>query len=298
LLIEIGLRLRQITPAPYFVARLWGDEFAFWLHGAGKEAASVFAQRVLATLRDPITLDGQRMDVGGSLGIAVCPQDGDDATTLLRRAEFAMAAAKRRRNSFAFAADSGIEPEHEQMSLIGEMREAMARQEFVLHFQPKLDLASHQITGAEALMRWQHPTRGMIPPMRFIPFAEQTGFILEVTPWLLESVIDQTARWRRDGLSLIVSANLSALDLLNEKLVGQIRDLLKRYELPASHLCLEITESALMLEPELALENLTKLSALGLKLSIDDYGVGQASLAYLKTLPVHELKIEIGRAHV
>jgi len=292
LLVEIGLRLRQITTAPHFVARLWGDEFAFWLQGADKEAASVLARRVLATLRDPITLDDQRLDVGGSLGIALYPQDGSDATTLLRRAEFAMAAAKRRRNSFAFAADSGTEPAHEQLSLIGEMREAMARHEFVLHFQPKLDLASREITGAEALMRWLHPSRGMIPPVRFIPFAEQTGFILEITPWLLERVIEQAARWRREGLSLLVSANLSALDLLNPKLVGHINGLLEQHDLPASHLCLEITESALMLEPELALEHLIELSALGVKLSIDDYGSGQASLAYLKTLPVDELKID------
>lgn len=292
LLIEIGVRLSQIKPAPNLVARLWGDEFAFWLKGADKDAANGFAQSVLATLRDPITLDGQRLDVAGSLGIALCPQDGADATTLLRRAELAMAAAKRRRNSFAFAADTGTEPAHEQLSLIGEMREAMAREEFVLHYQPKMDLSSLKITGAEALMRWQHPLRGMIPPMRFIPFAEQTGFICEITPWLLERVIEQAARWRREGLSLVASANLSALDLLNPKLVGHIQELLLQHDLPASRLCLEITESALMDEPELALAHLVELSSLGIKLSIDDYGSGQASLSYLKTLPVNELKID------
>ena len=292
LLIETGARLSHITAAPNLVARLWGDEFAFWLQGADKDAANVFAQLVLTTLRDPITLDGQRLDVGGSLGIALHPHDGGDATTLLRRAELAMAVAKRRRNSFAFAADIGAEPAHENLSLIGEMREAMARQEFVLHYQPKMDLASLEITGAEALMRWQHPSRGMIPPMLFIPFAEQTGFIREITPWVLERVIEQAARWRHEGLSLVASANLSALDLLNPALVGHIRNLLKQHGLPAGHLCLEITESALMDEPELALTHLVELSSLGVKLSIDDYGSGQASLAYLKTLPVHELKID------
>jgi diguanylate cyclase (GGDEF)-like protein len=292
LLIEIGVRLSQITTARNLVARLWGDEFAFWLKGADTDAANVFAHSVLATLRDPITLDGQRLDVGGSLGIALYPQDGADVTTLLRRAELAMAAAKRRRNSFAFAADTGTEPAYEELSLIGEMREAMARQEFALHYQPKMDLANWKIIGAEALMRWQHPSRGMIPPMRFIPFAEQTGFIREITPWVLERVIEQAARWRREGLPLVVSANLSALDLLNPTLVGHVRDLLEQHELPASNLCLEITESALMDEPELALVHLLELSSLGVKLSIDDYGSGQASLAYLKTLPVHELKID------
>lgn len=292
LLIEIGARLSQITPAPDLVARLWGDEFVFWLAGADQDAANVLAQLVLATLRDPITLDGQRLDVGGSLGIALYPQDGGDATTLLRRAELAMTAAKRRQSSFAFAADIGTEPPHEQLSLIGEMREAVARQEFVLHYQPKLDLARREITGAEALMRWRHPQRGLLTPMHFIPFAEQTGFIREITPWLLERVVEQSARWRRAGLSIVVSVNLSALDLLNPRLIAHIRDLLERHDLPASHLCLEITESALMHEPELTLAHLIELAALGLKLSIDDYGAGQASLAYLKTLPVHELKID------
>ena len=292
LLSEIGLRLKQIIPRPNRVARLWGDEFAFLLDGANKAAVTAFAESILAKLRDPITLDGQRLDVGGSLGIALYPQDGRDVTTLLRRAELAMVAAKRRHSGFAFAVDTGSGPAHEQLSLIGEMREAMARQEFVIYYQPKLDLASGKITGAEALLRWQHPTRGLIPPLRFIPFAEQTGFICEITPWLLECAIDQTARWHREGLAIVPSVNLSALDLINPGLVAHIGGLLEQHKLPAGKLCLEITESALMDDPELALAHLSELSALGLKLSIDDYGAGQASLAYLKTLPVNELKID------
>lgn len=292
LLREIGLRLGDIVPGPKLVARLWGNEFAFLQDGADKDAACAFAQSVLDKLRDPITLDGQRLDVGGRLGIALYPQDGRDATTLLRRAELAMVAAKRRRHGYTFATDIGDAPAHEQLSLVGEMREALAREEFVLYYQPKLDMASGQIIGAEALLRWQHPSRGLIPPMRFIPFAEQTGFIREITPWLLERVVGQTAQWRQAGLAIVASANLSALDLLNPKLVAHIRDLLAQQALPASSLCLEITESALMDEPELALAHLIELSALGVKLSIDDYGSGQASLAYLKTLPVNELKID------
>ncbi|MEO8118303.1 MAG: EAL domain-containing protein [Rhodoferax sp.] len=292
LLVEIGLRLSQIRPAPHCVARLWGDEFSFHLDGADRGAATAFAHSVLDKLRDPITLEGQRLDVGGSLGIALYPQDGRDASTLLRRAELAMAAAKRRHNGFAFAADIGGEPPHEQLSLIGEMREALARQEFVLFYQPKLDISSGKITGAEALLRWRHPTRGLIPPVRFIPFAEQTGFIREITPWVLERVVEQTARWYRAGLSIVISANLSTLDILNLELVDHVRRLLQQHQLPPGNLCLEITESALMEEPELALAHLNELASLGVKLSIDDYGSGQASLAYLKTLPVDELKID------
>jgi len=292
LLIKIGERLSQITPVPKLIARLWGDEFAFLLDGTDKQAATAFAQSVLGILNHPITLDGQRLDVGGSLGIAMYPQDAGDATALLRRADQALVAAKRRHTGFEFSADSGDEPVHEKLSLVGEMREALARQEFVLYYQPKLDLASKKITGAEALLRWRHPTRGLIAPVHFIPFAEQTGFIREITPWLLERVVEQTARWYHEGLSIQVSANLSALDILNPNLVGHVRGLLQQHRLASENLCLEITESALMDEPELALAHLTELSLLGVKLSIDDYGSGQASLGYLKTLPVHELKID------
>ena len=292
LLVEIGKRLGQIQPAPKLVARLWGDEFAFRLEGADKGAAKAFAQSVLGILSQPITLDGQRLDVGGSLGIALYPQDAGDATALLRRADQAMNTAKRRHSGFEFSADNGDEPVHEQLSLVGEMREALAREEFVLFYQPKLDLLSGKITGAEALLRWQHPTRGLVPPVHFLPFAEQTGFIREITPWVLERVVEQIARWGGQGLSLVVSANLSTLDILSPNLVGHVRALLGLHRLAPERLCLEITESALMDEPELALAHLTELSRLGVKLSIDDYGSGQASLGYLKTLPVHELKID------
>lgn len=292
LLIEIGTLLGQITPAPTLLARLWGDEFAFLLCGAGKEEALAFIQSVLAILNRPVTLDGQRLDIGGSLGVALYPQDANDVTELLRGADQAMVLAKRRHTGFAFASGSGGQPVHEQLSLVGEMREALARQEFVLHYQPKLDMVTGKIVGAEALLRWQHPVRGVVSPIQFIPFAEQTGFIREITPWVLERVIAQAARWGREGQEFVVSANLSAMDMLSPNLVTQVRDWLELHRLAPARLCLEITESALMDEPELALSHLTELFQLGVKLSIDDYGVGQASLGYVKTLPVHELKID------
>jgi diguanylate cyclase (GGDEF)-like protein len=292
LLNEIGLRFAHFLSGTGLVARLWGDEFAFLLQGVDQAAATEFAETVLRILRDPVTLDGQRFDVGGGIGIALYPRHGQDGATLLRRAELAMYAAKRSHNSVAFAGDAGDEPPHEQLSLIGEMREAMAHNEFLLHYQPKLDLVTRKITGAEALIRWRHPERGLVPPIRFIPFAEQTGFIREITPWVLETVAAHTAQWRKDGLFIVPSINLSARDLLNPGLVGHMRTLIGSHGIPADGLCLEITESALMEDPQLALAHLGELAALGFKLSIDDYGVGQASLAYLKTLPVHELKID------
>jgi diguanylate cyclase (GGDEF)-like protein len=291
LLRAIGGRLRALVPDSGILARLWGDQFAFLLQDAGEDAAQAFAEALLATLRDPIALDGQRMDIGASIGIALYPKDGLDASTLLRRAELAMVQAKRGHCGVAFVTD-GAEPAYEQLSLIGDMREAMANGQFNLVYQPKLALASGRIVAVEALLRWQHPERGMIAPARFIPFAEQTGFIREITPWVLDAVVRQLAHWQQAGLDIAVSANLSALDLLDPGLGRRVHDLLARHGVPADRLCLEITESALMGDPALALAHLAELAALGVKLSIDDYGVGQASLAYLKSLPVDELKLD------
>jgi diguanylate cyclase (GGDEF)-like protein len=288
----IGVRLGQLVPASGMVARLWGDQFAFLLKDASSDAAMSFADAALAALRDPITLDGQRLDIGGRLGIALYPKDGLDASTLLRRAELAMAQAKRRHCGVAFVTEICTEPAHEQLSLIGDMRAAMGNGEFTLVYQPKLALRTGRIVAVEALLRWQDPERGMIAPSRFIPFAEQTGFIREITPWVLDSVIRQASRWQEAGLDIAVSANLSALDLLDPGLSGRVRELLERHGVPADRLCLEITESALMADPSLALAHLAELAALGIRLSIDDYGVGQASLAYLKSLPVNELKLD------
>lgn len=292
LLREVGERISTLAPPPLMVARLWGDHFAFLLEIETEDCARGFAGAVLEQLQDPITLDGQRLDIGGSIGIALYPQDGTDAGTLLRRAELALAAAKRRRSGLAFAHEAGAEPAPEQLSLIGDMRAAMANGEFLLAYQPKLDLESGRVNAAEALLRWRRPGSGMVPPGSFIPFAEQTGFIREITPWVLDAAIRQLAQWQAQGLDIAVSANLSTLDLLDPELPRRVKALLEFHRVPPARLCLEITESALMDEPALALSHLNALAALGVKLSIDDYGVGQASLAYLKSLPVNELKLD------
>jgi diguanylate cyclase (GGDEF)-like protein len=292
LLRAVADQLQPLVPPGGMLARLWGDQFAFLLEGAGAEAARRFADHVLAALRDPVTLDGQRLDIEAGVGIALYPDDGLDAATLLRRAELALAVAKRRHAGVAFAFDTGGEPAHEQLSLIGDMRRALAAGEFTLAYQPKLALAGGRIVAVEALLRWQHPERGSIAPARFIPFAEQTGFIREITPWVLETAVRQAAAWHAAGLDIAVSANLSTLDLLDPHLGRRVRGLLETYAVPARRLCLEITESALMDDPAQAQAHLDELAALGIKLSIDDYGVGQASLAYLKSLPVDELKLD------
>lgn len=289
---EIAARLDRVSGHDKFVARLGGDEFAVLVEGADGAQSAVAARAILAALRQPVIVDGQRLDIDASLGIAQYPEDGDTTTVLLRRADRAMAAAKRRHDGFAHGAEFGAESPHEQLALIGEMRDALTRDEFVLHFQPKVELSTGRIAGAEALLRWRHPERGLVPPGRFIPFAEQTGFVREITPWVLEQAVALAADWHGSGTSIVLSANISTLDLLNPGFVEHLQHLLRESALPPDRLCLEITESALMDEPALALRRLRELAALGLKLSIDDYGSGQASLAYVKNLPVDELKID------
>ncbi|WP_165772145.1 putative bifunctional diguanylate cyclase/phosphodiesterase [Niveispirillum lacus] len=292
LLREVAERLRVHVSDRYMVARLGGDEFALLIPGIGEEEAQAQAQRLVSLMRMPLSLEDQRLDVDIRLGIVMFPRDGTSAADLLRRADLALALASRRHNGFAFGSEVADQPRHEHLTLIGDMRTAMAENEFVPFFQPKLELVSGQIVGAEALLRWQHPTRGLVPPGTFIPFAEQTGFIREITPWLLATIIQQSAEWHRAGLSLVTSINISTLDLTGRQLVIETGRLLREHGLPPDLICLEITESALMDDPEVALRHLGELAALGVKLSIDDYGSGQASLGYVQRLPVHELKID------
>lgn len=289
---EIARRLRGFVQQANPVARLGSDEFAVLLRDIGKSDAGDLAREMLDHLRKPVLLDGQHLDVEVSIGIVMFPEDGDSIILLMRRADRAMMLAKRRHDGFAFGTEVADEAPHEQLALIGEMREALAREEFVAYFQPKLELASGRVKGGEALLRWRHPERGLVPPGQFIPFAEQTGFIREITPWLLRNVVRQAAAWRRDGLTIVVSVNLSTLDLAGPSLVADVKRLLEEHELPPGSLCLEITESALMDDPEEALRHLDELAELGMQLSIDDYGAGQASLVYVQQLPVHELKID------
>ncbi|MBI5109824.1 MAG: EAL domain-containing protein [Rhodocyclales bacterium] len=292
LLSELGARLQRNVGADDTVARLWGDKFAVLFSAADRSGVEAKLNELLARLRQPLSIDGQRLDVDASVGVALHPADAADAVSLMRRASLALDAAKGCQCGYAFAADMAAEPAPEQLSLIGEMREALAGDQFLLHYQPKLDLAGDRVAGAEALIRWHHPRLGMVPPGRFIPFAERTGFIREITPWALRRAVADAAAWQDAGLDIVVAVNLSTRDLLNRDLVAEVSRLLAESGLAPHRLCLEITESALMDDPELALRHLHELAALGLKLSIDDYGTGQASLAYVKTLSVHELKID------
>jgi EAL domain-containing protein (putative c-di-GMP-specific phosphodiesterase class I) len=201
--------------------------------------------------------------------------------------------AKRTQGGFAVYDSSHDERRQEYLTLLGELRRAVENDQLVLHYQPKLDLAANKVTGVEVLVRWQHPERGFIPPNDFIPFAEQTGYISAITEWVLKRSIAQCAHWHRTGLSLKMSANVSARDLRQEQvLVKLVEEALRANELPAALLCLEVTESGLMDDPGSAQSTLRKLRELGVATSIDDYGTGYSSLSYIKQLAVNELKID------
>ncbi len=295
LLKGVAERLRRHTWREHdMVARLSGDEFALLLPGSDATAALATAEVVAEIFHQPLTLDDHTVDVAAGFGVACWPLHAGDADTLISRAEVAMYTAKRKTRA-ALVYDPAIDAGSAQtLSLLSELRRALERDELRLFLQPKIALVgarAGQMVGAEALVRWQHPTRGMVPPMQFIPFAEQTGFVRELTQWMLEATARQWPALRALGLQR-VSVNLSTRDLLDQELPAKLQRLLQRHAMPAHALCLEITESAIMDEPQRAEATLNQLSEAGFKLSIDDFGTGYSSLAYLKRLPVDELKID------
>jgi diguanylate cyclase (GGDEF)-like protein len=293
LLGRVGDRLsQQMVRGGDLVARLGGDEFAVLLrHGDAALARSV-AQRIGAAFDEPLTLEEHTVDMGAGIGMACWPDHASDADTLLSRAEIAMYAAKRSAQGPLMYAASIDAASTQTLSLLTELRRALDQGELRLYLQPKLTLETGRIGGAETLVRWLHPTRGLVPPMDFIPFAEKTGFIRLLTMWVFEEAARHWLALQAQGLQLVLSVNLSARDLLDPELPQKFDALLVKHRVPAEAFCLEITESAIMDDPQRALATLNKLSGLGFRLSIDDFGTGYSSLAYLKRLPVDELKID------
>ena len=283
---------QQMVRGGDLVARLGGDEFAVLLrHGDAALAESV-AARIGAAFDAPLTLEEHTVDMGAGIGIACWPQHATDADVLLSHAEVAMYAAKRRANGPLMYDASFDAASAQTLSLLTELRQAVERGELRLYLQPKLMLDNGRVSGAEALVRWQHPQRGLVPPMEFIPFAEQTGFIRVLTMWVFEEAARHWLALQAEGLALTLSINLSTRDLLDPDLPAKFDALLVKHRVPAEAFCLEITESAIMDDPARALATLNRLSLLGFRLSIDDFGTGYSSLAYLKRLPVDELKID------
>ena len=274
------------------VARLSGDEFAILLRRADAEQALAVARRIERSFDAPLALAEHRVDIGAGIGIACWPQHADDGDALLVRAEMAMYAAKRLSDG-PQCYDPALDATSAQtLTLMSELRQAVEHNELRLYLQPKLALEDRSVVGAEALVRWQHPVRGLVPPLQFIPFAEQTGFIRTLTLWVFEEAARHWQALADDGQDLRLSVNLSTRDLMDPDLALKFDALLIKHLVPASAFCLEITESAIMDDPQRALATLDALHEMGFKLSIDDFGTGYSSLAYLKRLPVDELKID------
>jgi diguanylate cyclase (GGDEF)-like protein len=290
---QVAQRLGQVCVRQGdLVARLSGDEFAVLLPATDTRDGLRVAERVAAAFEVPLVLDDQTIDLRASIGVATSPDHAHDADTLLSRAEVAMYAAKRRGvGALAYdpAFDSGSA---RTISLLSGLRQAVDKGELRLVLQPKVALHTASVEGAEALVRWQHPQRGLVPPMEFIPFAEQTGFIRTLTAWILDECLRTWRVLASQGLAMPLSVNLSTRDLMDLELPQRFAALLQRHGVPAEALCLEITESAIMDDPARAQQTLERLHEMGLRLAIDDFGTGYSSLAYLKRLPVHELKID------
>jgi diguanylate cyclase (GGDEF)-like protein len=289
---EVGARLQRTVAGAECIARLGGDEFAILVKHDGKSDLTDTAREIIAALEMPILYEDQPLDVGTSIGIAHYPEHGQDAQTLVRNADIAMYAAKRNKTGFALYDPHYDTNQQEHLSLLGELRRAVERDELRLYYQPKVSLHSAHVSAVEALIRWEHPTRGLVPPAQFIPFAEHTGYVKLLTRWVIREAVRQCGAWLREGLTLQVSVNISARDLMNRELPEHVAALLAEHDVTPGLLCLEITESGFMEDPAHAQKVLDRLAELGVKLSIDDYGTGYSSLSYIMRLPVQELKID------
>ncbi|MCA0144421.1 bifunctional diguanylate cyclase/phosphodiesterase [Blastococcus sp. LR1] len=289
LLVRIAGRLRSELPVDAVLGRLGGDEFAVLLPGRGQADAERVAEQALAVVGRPVTVEGTVLELEGSCGVAI---EGDTAADLLRHADVAVYAAKEEHAGVTVYRPSMDADSRAQLTLIADLRRAIRDGELVVHYQPRVRLSDGRTLGVEALVRWQHPVRGLVPPSEFIPVAEQTGLIGPLTDAVLGNALAACRRWREAGLDLTVAVNLSVRGLFDAGLADRIATLLRDLDLPASCLELEITESVAMRDPGRALEVLHRLRDTGIALSVDDYGTGHASLAYLTRLPVGTLKID------
>jgi diguanylate cyclase (GGDEF)-like protein len=293
LLVEVGARFAEALGPTGLVARLGGDEFAVLLpHVESEAAATATADRLLVALRAPVAVDGITLVGSASIGLAVFPDHADDPPGLLQRADIAMYVAKARRVGVVAYAPELDHHSPDRLALVADLRGAIERRQLVVHYQPKINVSSRRFVGVEALVRWAHPTRGLIPPDDFIPLAEQTGLMGELTDEVVDQALSAVALWRASGLALSVAVNLSVRSLYDPNLPTRLVSALERYRLPSSLLELEITESTVMDRPAKARETLGHITALGMSVAIDDYGTGHSSLAHLRQLPVRTLKID------
>jgi diguanylate cyclase (GGDEF)-like protein len=290
---QVGARLSALLGEDDTVARLGGDEFAILLNSVETPAAGVAvaaaARRAIAKHFD---VAGVRLELGASVGIASYPEHGQDVDVLMQRADVAMYQAKEGRTGVERYVPELDGNSVQRLALAGDLRAALDREEFVLHYQPKIDLRTRAVKGAEVLLRWAHPVHGWLPPDEFIPLAEHTGLIVPLTHYVLDHALRQMGTWRADGLDIGVAVNLSARTLIERELPDQLETMCRRWDVPTDRVVLEITESMVVADPARALPVLARLHELGVEISVDDFGTGYSSMDYLKRLPVAEIKID------
>jgi diguanylate cyclase (GGDEF)-like protein len=293
LLRQLGPRMAGRLRPGETLARLGGDAFGLLVPDlADTEEAVAAAERIAAALDDPIRVDGVDVLLTASIGIAVAPQHGADSATLLRKADVAMYEAKRLGTVHRVYRPTSDRHTRERLQTASDLRRALDRGELTCYYQPQVDLATRRVTGVEALVRWIHPTRGVLVPDRFLALAEQTGLMRPLTEVVVRSALADCAGWHHDGLPLEVSVNLAAESVLDRRLLTRIAELLAESSLPPGRLTVEITEGSLLGESERVRHTLAGLRDLGVSVSIDDYGVGYSSLSYLQKLPIDELKLD------
>lgn len=292
LLQELASRLMSVSHDNQTLARVGEAEFSLILPRAGAEDAIAVARSLVDTLHRPVEVSGLMLDARVGIGIALFPGHAGDADTLIRRANAAMHQTKPARGGFALYTGGQEIENTRRLSLMGDLHRAIANDELMLYCQPKVDLASRRVCGAEALVRWQHPLKGMISPTEFIPLAEQAGMITPLTNWMLVAAFRQAHAWCEAGLVRPIAVNLSALDLYDPELIGRIGGLFSTWGIAPELIQFELTESALMVDPTDALDTLARLKRMGVQLFIDDFGTGHSSLSYLQMLPVDGVKID------
>jgi diguanylate cyclase (GGDEF)-like protein len=291
LLMVVAQRLASVLRPQDTVARLGGDEFALLLPGADGPSAVRAAERAREALAEPFVLDGLLVDVSASAGIAVSPEHGTAVDELMQHADVAMYLSKESGDVevYEVARDRNSPG---RLALLGELRRALEGGELELHYQPEADLATGQVVGVEALVRWRHPVRGLIAADEFVPLAERSGLIIPLTAWVLDAGLRQLAVWRESGWKLGLAVNVTVKDLCAEELVERVAASLASYRVPAQALQLEVTEGSLFTDSPRARQTLKRLLALGVNLSLDDFGTGWSSLRQLRQLPVSEIKID------
>jgi diguanylate cyclase (GGDEF)-like protein len=291
LLVVVAQRLASVLRPQDTVARLGGDEFALLLPGVDEPSAAAATARARAALAEPFVLGGLLVDVSASAGIAVSPEHGTAVDELLQHADVAMYLSKESGDVEIYEA-SRDRNSPGRLALLGELRRALEGDELQLHYQPKADLANGLVVGVEALVRWRHPERGLVAPDEFIPLAERSGLIIPLTAWVLDAGLRQIAAWRACGWDLSLAVNVTVKDLCGDQLVERVAQGLAAYDVPPRALQLEVTEGSLFTESPRARQTLKRLQALGISLSLDDFGTGWSSLRQLRQLPVSEIKVD------